>query len=137
QQSHRAEFTTSSLAIGPHNITATYGGDNNYNSSSASTSITVDKGSSSITVTTTTPPVAGQSVTFKAKVEAVPPAVGFPGGNITYVLRNAQNVVVAQGTKTLDSSGIAFFSVTLPSSGQVTLDVTYSGDTTFQTSATH
>src|SRR5439155_12848372 len=66
----QARFTASSLSGGSHTITASYGGDGNFNPSTSSTlTQTVNMADTTITVTSdANPSILGQSVTFTAAV---------------------------------------------------------------------
>ena len=71
-----ASFSTSSLAVGSHNITAVYGGDTNFTTSTSSPAVTqvVNKAATTTSVTAApNPSVFGQSVTFTATVSATSP----------------------------------------------------------------
>jgi Bacterial Ig-like domain (group 3)/Purple acid Phosphatase, N-terminal domain len=81
-----ATFTTNSLSVASHSITATYSGDTN-DSSATSNTVTqvVGKASSKVTVTSSvTPSVWGQSVTFTATVSALSPGAGTPSGTVQF-----------------------------------------------------
>ena len=81
-----ATFTTSSLTVGTHAITAGYSGDTNFATSSGSVLQTVNKASASTTVTSSVNPlVFGQNVTFTATVSAVNPGAGTPTGTVTFL----------------------------------------------------
>jgi hypothetical protein len=64
-----ATISVSSLAAGPHSITATYGGDANYASSSGSLAQTVKQASTSLALTSSLSPSSfNQPVTFTATI---------------------------------------------------------------------
>jgi hypothetical protein len=61
-----APFTTSALSVGTHSITATYGGDSNFEpGTSAAFSQAVNKAATAtVLISSANPSIAGQSVTF-------------------------------------------------------------------------
>ncbi|MEU5811902.1 Ig-like domain-containing protein, partial [Streptomyces sp. NPDC047718] len=81
-----ATVTVALLSVGPHPITAIYGGDVNFLPSLGADQHTV-KGKALSTTTVTSAPdpsVPGQQVTFTAAVAPVPPGVGTPTGTMTF-----------------------------------------------------
>src|SRR5262249_48005513 len=80
-------FAPTSMAAGTYTVTASYGGDANFNSStSAAITQTINKGSSTTTVTSSpNASLFGQTVTITATVSAVSPAVGTPTGTVTFL----------------------------------------------------
>src|SRR3989442_2767589 len=129
-----ATFTTSTLAQGPHSITAQYGGDGNFNGST-STALTQTVGPPVGTDTTTTvtssvnPSCFGQSVTFTATVAPVT-GTGTPTGTVTFL-----DGTVTLGTGTL-SSGTATFTTSALSTGSHSITASYGGDINFNSSTT-
>ena len=127
-----ATFTTSSLSIGPHNLSASYQGDINYNISTSTTMTqTVILTSTSTTVATSvTPSFYGQNVTFTATVTTNSPGTGNPTGIV-----NFYNGTMLMGTGTLTPSGSnasqATFSITTLSLGSHQIRAIYQGDTNF------
>ena len=123
----QARFTASSLSGGSHTITASYGGDGNFNPSTSSTlTQTVNMADTTITVTSdANPSILGQSVTFTA---AVASGAGTPTGTVTFSIDS-----VAQSAVSL-SGGRAILSTTSLSFGSYTISAKYSGDTNFITS---
>lgn len=81
-----ASFSTSSLAVGPHIVTATYGGDANFASSTSDpVQVTVSPASTTIVITSSpNPSTFGQPVTFTATIAVVAPGGGSPGGSVTF-----------------------------------------------------
>ena len=128
--SGKATFSTSALGVGPHSITAVYGGSINFNTSaSAVLTETVNKAASSTTVVSShNPSVFGQSVTLTATVAAVTPGSGTPTGTVTF-----KNGATVLGTGTL-SSGKAAFSISALAVGPHSITATYGGSINYNTS---
>src|SRR5205807_2384758 len=84
-----ASFSTYSLAVGSHSITATYAGDGNFNASTSSilTQTVIKAGTSTALASSANPSVSGQSVIFTATVSVSSPgstAVANPTGTVTF-----------------------------------------------------
>ena len=126
-----ATFTTSSLSISNHRIEVVYGGDGNFTGSSSSVlNQTVTKDATTTSVTSSANPSAfGQSVTFTATVAAAAPGSGTPTGTVTF----------KDGTTTLGHSGLtsgsASFTTASLAVAEHSITVSYSGDSSFTTSA--
>ena len=85
--SGRATFTTSSLGVGNHSITAVYGGNTNYKAStSAALTQTVKRASTMTTLASSAanPSVYPQAVTLTATVSPVSPGARTPTGTATF-----------------------------------------------------
>jgi hypothetical protein len=126
--SGRATMTIASLAVGTHNtITATYGGDANFNGSTSSLySHTVNKANTAASVTSAPNPSAlGQSVTFTATLAAIAPGAGTPTGVITFTIdgSTASTATLSSGTATFVTSSLIV--------GTHPVTVTYGGDANF------
>ena len=106
-----ATFSTSTLPVGPHTITATYGGNTDLAPSSGTFAVTIAQATSTTTVTAAPSPATfGQAVTFTATVAALPPAAGPPTGTVTF-----KDGTTTLGTGTVDANGVATFTTsTLP-----------------------
>jgi hypothetical protein len=117
-----ATFSTSSLGIGTHSITAQYSGDGNHNgSTSPALSQTVTRASTSTTLTSdSNPSKAGRTVTFTATVSpsAATGTVEFFDGSTPL-----GTVAVSGGTASLSTSTLA--------GGKHSITATYSGDVNF------
>jgi hypothetical protein len=123
----QALFTTASLAIGSHSITASYGGDANFNSSSSTLAQTVTKASTATSLTSSAnPSTFSQSVTFTATVNVVSPGAGTPAGTVTF--NDGSN---ALATAPLSSSGTATFSTSTLAVASHSVTAVYSGDSSF------
>jgi hypothetical protein len=125
-----ATFTTSSLSVATHSITAVYGGDGNFTTSTSSAlSQVVNKDSTSTSLTSSVnPSTFGQSVTFTATGTANAPGSGTPTGTVTF-----KDGTTTLGTGTL-SGGVATFTTSKLSVGTHSITATYSGDANFKTS---
>ncbi len=106
--SGKATFVISTLAVGPHSITAVYGGNTIF-SGSTSPAVTETVGKANTTTALIASPkssVFGQSVTFTATTSATKPGAGTPTGTVTF-----KDGSTTLGTGTL-SGGVATFTTT-------------------------
>jgi len=127
-----ATFSTSSLSVGSHPITVTYGGDANFNGSSGklTPNQTVNKaGTTTAVASSQNPASVGQVVTFTVTVAAVAPGGGTPTGMVTFTIDGS-----AVTTPTL-SSGVATFATSSLLTGTHSVTVTYGGSANFTGSA--
>jgi hypothetical protein len=121
-----ATYTTSALAVGPHSLTSSYGGDGNYNVNASSTlTQTVNKANSTVSLQSSANPSAyGSSVTFTATVT---PATAT--GTVTFT----------DGSTTLGtgavSNGIATYSNSALAVAAHSIAASYGGDTNYNSSA--
>jgi hypothetical protein len=115
-----ATFTTSTLTVGSHNITATF-------SSNTSNTVVqvVNKATPTVTVSTSGPSTFGQSVTITASVP-----LG-PTGSITLT---SGGVTLGSGTITSTNGTVTVTTTVLPV-GADTITATYGGDGTYNTAA--
>jgi len=115
-----ASFSTSTLSVGSHTISANYGGDSDHSGSSGSTSQSVNPASSSTALTSDiNPAVFGQTTTLTAAI-----TTQF-GGNAT------GTVTFTDGATTIGLSPISGNSAVLTTAlavGTHPLKATYSGD---------
>jgi uncharacterized protein YhjY with autotransporter beta-barrel domain len=120
-----ATFTTTTLAVGGHSITAVYGGDsNNLGSTSPALTQSVNQESTVTGLTSSiNPAVPGQSVTFTATVSAVSPGTGTPSGSVSF-----KDGATTLGSVTL-SGGQATFTTTTLAVGPHSITAVYAGDT--------
>ena len=123
-------FTTSSLAVGSHSITAAYNGDANFGASSASLSQVVTKDASSMTLSSSAnPSVFGQSVVMTATVSAIAPGAGTPTGTVSF----------SDGPTNLGSAnlanGQASFNLSALAVGSHSVTASYAGDGNFNSSS--
>ncbi len=118
-----ATFTTTTLTVASHSITATYNGSSSFNTSTSSTlTQTVNKDSTTSSVTSSlNPSNHGQTVTFTATVVANAPGTAVPTGTVTF----------KDGTKTLSSkslsSGKATYATSSLSRGSHSITAVYGG----------
>jgi hypothetical protein len=124
-----ASFTTSTLIVGTHSITAMYNGDTNFTTStSTAVSQLVNKVGTTTTLTSSAnPSTVGQQVTFTATVAAMPSNSSTPTGTVTFFDAGTQI-----GTGTL-SNGTASFTTTATglTTGSHAITASYGGDATF------
>src|SRR5207248_1402471 len=122
-----ATFTTSSLAVGSHTITATYNSDANFNgSTSSSTTETVAAASTTTALgNTPTPSVFGQATTLTATVAPVAPGTGTPTGTVDFF---DGETLLATATVI---SGQAVISTSAFAVGSHSITAVYSGDAGF------
>ncbi|WP_353063741.1 Ig-like domain repeat protein [Tunturibacter psychrotolerans] len=118
-----AVFNTTSLALGTHLITASYGGDANNNAALSSTL------SELVQRATTQTSMAVSAVTSTVNstetlTVTVTGSGGIPGGQVTFLDGTA-----VLGTAILSANGSATLSVSNLSLGQHTLSASYPGDT--------
>jgi Zn-dependent metalloprotease len=120
----RASYTTSSLTVGSHSITAVYAGDsNNITSTSNAVNQQVIIAPTTVTLVTSASPVfAGQSVTFKAIVKN--PWGGIPTGSVTF---NDNNSALGSAVS-LDGTGSATYTTTSLGNGNHPITAVYGGD---------
>jgi hypothetical protein len=127
----QASYSTSSLSVGSHSITAAYAGNANF-AASTSPAITQNVSAPSLVTTTTTvtsslnPSVSGQPVTFTASVTA---ASGTPAGTVNFL--DGSTVLT---TVTLGSNAQATYTTSSLSVGSHSITAAYSGNATFAAS---
>jgi MYXO-CTERM domain-containing protein len=122
-----ATFATTTLPVGAHMITASYGGSGSYDvSTSAALTQNVNAAAAVIALTAAPSPATyGGAVKLTATLTG---ANGTPTGTIAFT-----DGVTALGNGTLDASGVATLSVPKLEAGTHTLGAAYSGDTTYAT----
>ena len=124
----RQSFSTSSLALGNHTVTAVYASDTNFAASSGSR-LQVNKDATTSTVTSSlNPSNHNQSVTFTATVVAAAPGTATPTGTVTFKdgTRNMHSGSLSGGHATYTTSNL--------SRGTHQITVVYAGDSSFLTS---
>ncbi|WP_326608936.1 Ig-like domain repeat protein [Streptomyces scopuliridis] len=122
-----ATFTTSTLGVGSHSLTAVYGGDVDFNGSTSPVDVqTVNKaGTSTVLASAPDPSVFGQAKTLTATVTAVLPGAGTPTGTVSFF-----DGATLLGAATL-SGGVATFTTSTLSVGSHSLTAVYNGDASF------
>ena len=121
-----ATFSTSSLAVAGHTISASYPGDAKFSGSTAGMTETVKQDATTITITPSpNPSVFGQALTFSVIVAAAAPGSGTPTGTVTFT-----DGGTTLGTATLNK-GTASLNISTLIAGSHTISVVYSGSTTF------
>jgi len=128
-----ATFSTSSLSVGSHSVTAVYSGDTNFSAStSAAVAVTVAAPAKVATSTSLSASAmqltSGQSVMFTAGV-APQTGSGTPTGSIAFLDGSSQ---IGMGTL---SGGSASFSSTSLSAGNHSISAAYSGDANYVASS--
>jgi len=119
-----ATFTISTLAVGPHSLTATYAGDSNVGPGASNTqTLTVNPAATSTTVSATpSPGIAGKAITFSATVSALQGS-GTITGSVSFT---ANGQPVCQGS--VGSKGGASCTAAL-APGTYSIVASYSGNT--------
>ena len=124
-----ATFSTTTLTIGSHTITATFTGSNGWQNSSGTAGSQLVQGATSTTVTSAPNPSAiGQSVTFTATVTS---SGGVPTGTVTFT---DGATTLASGVA-VNGSGVATFSTTTLASGSNTIIAAFTGSNGWQNSS--
>jgi len=126
-----ATFTSSTLSVASHSITAVYGGSTSFNgSTSSAVTQTVNKDGSTTTVTSSlNPSVSGQAVTFTATVVANAPGTAIPTGTVTFKDKNK-----TLGTGSLNAAGQAALTTSSLNVGTHQITAVYGGSSGFLTS---
>jgi hypothetical protein len=129
----QASFTTSSLALGSHSITAVYSGDNTFSGSTSypfMQNVQIQLVSTSTTVSTSLNPASPrQMVTFTAYVAGMSSAT--PTGTVTFFEDGTAIDSEGVGPGTYTGQGQASFTTFGMTLGNHTITATYSGDSTF------
>ncbi len=123
-----ATFSTASLTVGQHTVTAVYSGDSASQTSRSSTLLqTVNDASSSTNLTSTAnPSILGAALTFTAQVTG---QGATPTGVITF-----EDGTVTLGQTTLSAAGVATFTTSTLQPGQHSVAAIYNGDSNNLTS---
>ncbi|MFM8934160.1 MAG: Ig-like domain repeat protein, partial [Gemmataceae bacterium] len=128
-----ASFTTSSLTVGAHSITAAYGGSNAFDpSTSGVLTQTVDGAppspvaTSVVVASNINPSNLGQTVTFTATVTA---AKGIPSGTVNFL--DGTTII---GTGTLNTQGFATFQTSTLAVGTHLITAAFQASATYSAS---
>lgn len=117
-----ASFTTASLALGSHNLTATYSGDLNHATSTSLTLIEQIVQSATAALTSSpNPSTAGTTVVFSVALTGIGEVI--PTGSVTF-----SDSGVSLGTVALASNGVAVFQTSSLAVGSRTITASYGGD---------
>jgi len=128
----QASISISSLAVGSHSITASYGGDGSFNGSASALALAqvVNKDNTTTTIAASpNPATVGGSTTYTITVAPVAPGSGVPTGTVQ-VKDNGNNV----GAPVALSGGSATVTESNLTGGTHTITAVYSGDGNFNTS---
>jgi sugar lactone lactonase YvrE len=125
--SGEAFFSTSSLTMGTHTITMTYGGDSNFNASASTATFTVHITAAPLITTNTMLAVTNASSTYGTAITGTVSVIQSSGsvtptGTVSLLVDS-----VSVGTCTL-SSGSCAYSLSGIAAGNHTLTASYSGD---------
>jgi hypothetical protein len=124
----QATFTTSSLAVGSHTITATYNGNTDFQTSADTLTQEVEPAATATALTSSAnPSTVGQSVTFTAAVTSDGAPV--TAGSVTFVIDSGAGTTVdvsASGTATLTTAALT--------AGAHVIAANYGGTTSFAAS---
>src|SRR5581483_11590634 len=117
-----ATFTTTSLVVGSHSITAVYSGDGNFLTSTSNivTQIVNKANTTTALTSSANPAVFGQTINFNAAVVAVAPGGNTPTGAV-FFFGGATQI----GTVNVNSSGVATLSISTLAVGSHTIQATY------------
>jgi len=124
-------FSTSSLGVGSHSITAVYGGDTIFVGSTSIALTQVVNPPAQMTSTTTVssslnPSASGQSVTFTSTVTGQSGSTITPTGTVTFM-----DGASALGTGSLNASAQATYTTSSLTVGSHSITAVYGGDTNF------
>jgi sugar lactone lactonase YvrE/plastocyanin len=118
-----ASCSTSTLALGSHNMTASYAGDENNAASVSPVLIQIVKQQANLTLTVSPNPAnVAQGVTLTLTATA---ATGTPSGAVVFF----DGATALSGNVGLSGSGVATYSTTQLTAGQHSLSAQYAGDT--------
>ncbi len=126
----QATFTTASLAVGSHAISAVYGGDSDFLTSTGNLNQTVNQDPSITTLAQNGQSVQGQAISFTATVAAAPPGAGTPTGTVIFEINGAPF-----DTETLVNGSATSASLSDLTPGSYEATALYLGDTNFLASS--
>ena len=122
-----ASFSTSTLTLGSHSITAFYAGDGNDFLTSVSSSIDEEVGGTAVALASSgNPSTFGQNETFTATVSADATGSSVPTGSVTFM-----DGSTSLGTVSLNASGVATSPTENLSGGTHAITAVYSGGNRF------
>lgn len=135
-----ATCTTTGLSLGSNDLTASYNGDSNYSVSPASNTVTLTLVTAPTHSLTGSPSSANinQTVTFTETVKAPASNQPKPTGTVTFSSSSTgtsgpfSNLSCGNnGTVTIPTNGLATCQASFATSGQYTIEATYSGDSNY------
>ncbi|HEV2136436.1 MAG TPA: right-handed parallel beta-helix repeat-containing protein [Terracidiphilus sp.] len=135
-----ATCTTTGLSLGSNNVTASYNGDTNYSVSPASNTVTLTLVTAPTHSLIGSPTSASinQTVTFTETVKAPAANQPKPTGTVTFSSSSTgtsgpfTNLSCgSSGTVTIPTNGLATCQASFATSGQYTIEATYSGDSNY------
>ena len=126
--SGKAVFTTSSLVVGTHSLTAKYLVSSSFNAStSPAHSQTVNKANASLSlISAPSPSIFGETVVLTATVSAAAPGAGSPTGTVQFY-----DGLTLLGSASLNAQGKAVYSRNDLGIGLHNLNARYTGSSTF------
>ncbi|MDM7999665.1 MAG: Ig-like domain repeat protein [Dehalococcoidia bacterium] len=124
-----AIFSTSSLSVGIHSVTAVYKGDDTFGGSVSPVLVQkVNKARTAVRLTSSVNPSwPGQTVTLTVTISAREPGSGTPTGSVTF--KDGWRTL---GTAAVDGSGKAAWPATLLAPGLHYITAVYEGDERFE-----
>jgi hypothetical protein len=131
-----ATYSTNTLSVGAHSISADYGGDSNFSASqSATLSLIVQASTTTALAISPSPAAAGQPVTFTATVASA--AAGTPSGSVTFqCLNDAPGQSIVSPAISLNNGIASWTTTSLPAFDYNNcFTAIYSGDQNFLSSA--
>jgi hypothetical protein len=124
----QATFTTSSLSVASHAITASYGGSTAFAGSTSAilTQVVNKAASATAVVSSVNPSASGQSVVFTATVTGPSGDAIVPTGTVNFL-----DGSTTLGSGTLNTSGVGTFSTSSLASSSHSITAVYAGDANF------
>ncbi len=133
--SYAITIPSNSLSAGTDTLTVTYGGNSTYDAATNSTTVTVNKLTASVTATSSAGSInSNQVLTVTGAVSCTGSCTGAPPPTGTVTLTGG-GYTSAPATLSSGSYSITIPANTFSASGNVTLTVTYSGDSTYDAGA--
>jgi hypothetical protein len=130
-----ASFSTSSLSVGSHALTASYAGDANFLASTATQTLTVGAANTStVVVSSAGPSASGQTVTFTASVSVQSPGAGTLAGTVQFQV-DGTNIGSAVNVRTSSGVTTATFATATLAVGAHTITANYRDGGNFASSS--
>jgi autotransporter-associated beta strand protein len=127
----QAQFSTNTLDVGGHTVTAVYNGDTNFSTSTSGnvTQSVAQVSTSTKLVASVNPATVGVPVTFTATVTSASPSTASPSGTVNFTIGG--NVFSAPLTATGPGVAVATLQNTFEVRGNPTVVVSYPASTDF------